>query len=127
MRLFLFFIFLALIFSSCAKTETKEVSPNAKRFTLKGRVVSVDRAAKTAQISHDDVPGYMTAMTMPFPIRQDEVWDVLTPGAEIRADLVVDNANAQFWLENISVSAAPAANQAALQVKENFAQVGQKI
>jgi len=63
---------------------------------------------------------------MPFPVRQDEVWDVLTPGSEIHADLVVDNANAQYWLENISVSAPPNANQAAPPVNENFAQVGQK-
>jgi protein SCO1/2 len=68
----------------------------------------------------------MDAMTMPFPVRQDEVWDVLTPGSEISADLVVDNANAQYWLENISVSAPPSANQAVLPVNENFAQIGQK-
>jgi len=127
MRFLLCFTLLILILSSCAKTETKEASPVAKRFTLKGKVVSVDRAGKKAKIDHEDIPGYMDAMTMDFPIRQDEVWDVLTPGSDIRADLVVDNGNAQFWLENISVSAAPNTNQAPPPVNENFAQVGQKV
>jgi len=126
MRFIFCFISFAFIFTSCGNPAAKEVSSNAKRFTLKGKVVSIDRQRKEAAIAHDDIPGYMDAMTMPFPIREDAVWDVLTPGADIRADLVVDNANAQFWLENVSVSAAPNANQAALPVNENFAQVGQK-
>jgi protein SCO1 len=127
MRFLLCFISLVLIFSSCAKPTAKEVSPDAKRFTLKGKVVSVDRAGKKAKIDHEDIPGYMDAMTMDFPIREDAVWDELKPGSDIRADLVIDNANAQFWLENISISAAPNANQAALPVNENFAEVGQRV
>src|SRR5262245_30892956 len=127
MRFFLCFISFVLIFSSCAKTESKKVSPDAKRFTLKGKVVSVDRGSKKAKIDHQDIPGYMDAMTMDFPIREDAVWDELKPGVDIQADLVVDNANAQFWLENISISSAPNANQAALPVNENFAQVGQTV
>ena len=126
MRFVFAFVLLVLILTSCGKPVAKEVSATAKHFTLRGKVISVDRAAKTATVEHGDIPGYMDAMTMPFPVRQDEVWDVLTPGSEIHADLVVDNANAQYWLENISVSAPPNANQAAPPVNENFAQVGQK-
>jgi len=126
MRFVFAFVLLVLVFTSCGKPAAKEVSATAKHFTLRGKVISVDRAAKTATVEHGDIPGYMDAMTMPFPVRQDEVWDVLTPGSEIHADLVVDNANAQYWLENISVSAPPNANQAAPPVNENVAQVGQK-
>ena len=126
MRFVFAFVLLVLILTSCGKPAAKEVFATAKHFTLRGKVISVDRAAKTATVEHGDIPGYMDAMTMPFPVRQDEVWDVLTPGSEIHADLVVDNANAQYWLENISVSAPPNANQAAPPVNENFAQVGQK-
>jgi len=126
MRFVFAFVLLVLILTSCGKPAAKDVSATAKHFALKGKVMSVDRVAKTATVEHGDIPGYMDAMTMPFPIRQDEVWDVLTPGSEIQADLVVDNANAQYWLENISVSAPPNANQAAPPVNENFAQVGQK-
>jgi len=126
MRFVFAFVLLVLILTSCGKPAAKDVSATAKHFALKGKVMSVDRVAKTATVEHGDIPGYMDAMTMPFPVRQDEVWDVLTPGSEIHADLVVDNANAQYWLENISVSAPPNANQAAPPVNENFAQIGQK-
>jgi protein SCO1/2 len=126
MRFVFAFVLLVLILTSCGKPAAKEVFATAKHFTLRGKVISVDRAAKTATVEHGDIPGYMDAMTMPFPVRQDEVWDVLTPGSEIHADLVVDNANARYWLENISVSAPPNANQAAPPVNENVAQVGQK-
>ena len=126
MRFVFAFVLLVLILTSCGKPAAKDVSATAKHFALKGKVMSVDRVAKTATVEHGDIPGYMDAMTMPFPVRQDEVWDVLTPGSEIHADLVVDNANAQYWLENISVSAPPNANQAAPPVNENVAQVGKK-
>jgi len=126
MRFVFAFVLLVLILTSCGKPAAKDVSATAKHFALKGKVMSVDRVAKTATVEHGDIPGYMDAMTMPFPVRQDEVWDVLTPGSEIHADLVVDNANARYWLENISVSAPPNANQAAPPVNENFAQIGQK-
>lgn len=119
--------FLALIITSCQRSANQNVSANAKRFSFKGKVVSVDKGAKKAKIEHGDIPGYMDAMTMDFPIREDWVWDELKPGADIEADLVVDDANAQYWLEKIRISMAPNANQAALPVNENFAQIGKDV
>ncbi|MGH9820965.1 MAG: SCO family protein, partial [Pyrinomonadaceae bacterium] len=91
-----------------------------------GKVISVDKTAKKAKIDHENIPGYMDAMTMDFPIREDTVWDELKPGSDIRAELVVDNANAAFWLENITISSAPAANQAPLPVNENVVRIGKE-
>ncbi|MEP7074763.1 MAG: SCO family protein [Acidobacteriota bacterium] len=119
--------FLALIIISCQRSANQNVSANAKRFSFKGKVVSVDKGAKKAKIEHGDIPGYMDAMTMDFPIREDWVWDELKPGADIEADLVVDDANAQYWLEKIRISMAPNANQAALPVNENFVQIGKNV
>jgi protein SCO1/2 len=54
----------------------------------------------------------MDAMTMEFPIREDWVWNELVPGAEIRADLVVDSsAKDPYWLENIAIVGAPIPGQ----------------
>ncbi|HSU25145.1 MAG TPA: copper-binding protein, partial [Pyrinomonadaceae bacterium] len=81
-KLVLFALVLALsIFSACKKAETSTASPNAKRYPFKGEVVSVNKEKKTAVIDHDDIPGYMDAMTMEFPIHEDWVWDDLTPGS----------------------------------------------
>ncbi|MDQ3799795.1 MAG: SCO family protein, partial [Acidobacteriota bacterium] len=74
-----------------------------------------------------DVPGFMEAMTMSFPIRADWVWEDLTPGSEIRAELVVDDAKGDYWLENIGIIAAPNPNQPAPPADERFAQLGKEI
>jgi protein SCO1 len=116
-----------LAFSAC-KGPTPAASSGAKRYPLKGKVVSVDRTAKKATIDHEAVEGYMAAMTMDFPIHADWVWNDLVPGAEVRAELVVDNSAAEpYWLENIGIVAAPIPGQPQVPVNENFAQIGQPV
>ncbi|HEX8370829.1 MAG TPA: SCO family protein [Pyrinomonadaceae bacterium] len=127
----LLFVLSVFFVSACQKPPTPTQNANApaetKRYNLKGKVVSVDKAKKKAEIAHDDIPGFMDAMTMNFPIRADWVWEDLTPGAEIRAELVVDDAKADYWLENIGIIAAPNPNQPPPPVDERFAQIGREI
>src|SRR5882757_6383555 len=110
MRIFILLLLLILTFSACktavnsnqASANANQVSPNAKRFPFKGKVVSVDKATKKAKVDHEAVVGYMEAMTMEFPVHADMVWDELVPGAEITAELVVDSSSKDgFWLENL--------------------------
>jgi protein SCO1/2 len=96
---------LLLLFSvaalACQHTQTK-ASAQAKRYELKGTVIAVDKAKKEVTISHDDIEGYMPGMTMPFPLKDDWAFDVLTPGSKVGATLVVDSNS--FWLEGIVIS-----------------------
>lgn len=126
MRYLILFLFSVLLFTACQKAEQKQTaSTEAKRYKLKGKVVSVDRANKKAEIEHEKIEGYMSAMTMSFPIHADWVWDDLVPGAEITGDLVVDEtADEPYWLENIGIISAPRADQPAPSVDERFAQIG---
>lgn len=122
------FIFCIFLFSACKTDTNSNASATAKRYPIKGKVVSVDRAAKKAKIDHEKIEGYMEAMTMDFPIHADWVWDDLKPGSEIRAELVVDNAGKDpYYLENIGIIAAADPNQPAPPVNQNFAQVGQSV
>jgi protein SCO1/2 len=121
MRYLILFLISAFLFSACPKTESREIN----RYDMKGKVVAVDRAKKKATIAHEDIPGYMSAMTMEFPIRADWVWDDLTKDSEIRAELVVTKD--EYWLENIGIVAAPNPNQPAPPVNENFGQIGKEI
>jgi protein SCO1 len=99
-----------------------------QRETLKGKVVSVDKQAKKAKIDHDAIEGYMPAMEMDFSIREDWVWDELTPGAEVRAELVVDNtAKEPYWLENIGIIAHAKPGQDTPPVDPRFAQIGNPV
>lgn len=126
MRFLFLFLLSILLFTACQKAEKKPVaSAEAKRYQLKGKVISVNKDKKTAEIEHDEIPGFMQKMTMSFPIHADWVWDELTPGSEIRAELVVDEtAKDPYWLENIGIVAAANPNQPAPPVNENFAQIG---
>src|SRR5712692_3340433 len=68
-----------------------------QRYDLKGKVVSLDKAGRTATIAHEEIKDYMPAMTMPFKIKDDWALEVLAPGDQITATLVVDGASS--WLE----------------------------
>ena len=123
--LFLFVFSISLVSLSCTNPEPKADTANAKHYPLKGTVVSVDKAAKKAKIEHGEIPGFMEAMTMDFPIKEDWVWDELTTGSEVRADLVVTKDG--FWLEKIGIIAASDPNKPAPPVNESFAQIGQEV
>ncbi|CAN5621977.1 SCO family protein [soil metagenome] len=133
MRSFIILLLLSVSFSACktavnSNSNANQASPTAKRYTLKGKVVSVDRAAKKAKIDHEAVEGFMEAMTMDFPVHADWIWDDLVPGVEVRADLVVDNAGKEpYWLENVGIVALPRPGQETPAVNENFAQIGQLV
>jgi protein SCO1/2 len=100
--------------------------PNAKRYDLKGIVVSVNKEKKEASIKHEKIEGFMDAMTMDFPIKEDWVWGVLSEGAEIQADLVVDNESGKFWLENPRIVASTVSEKAP-PIREDVAAIGKKI
>ena len=123
-------VLLALIFiAACGapKPQTTENSANLKRYDMRGKIISVDRVNKKAKIEHEAIPGFMEKMTMDFFIKEDWVWDDLTPGAEIKAVLVVDNPNAKSWLEKISVTSAPKPGDPAIPIKEGVAVEGKPI
>ena len=83
--------------------------PQGRRFELKGTIVSVDKARQEATISHEEIKGYMEAMTMPYKIKDAWVFDVLKPGDEVQATLVVTDTSG--WLEQVVVVQKNAAAQ----------------
>ena len=89
--------------AACRKSEEsqKPAAPGgAERFTLRGVVLEVDRGRSRITVDHESIQGYMPAMTMAFPVRDDpKVMEVLRPGDRIEAALVVEGEN--YWLEKI--------------------------
>ncbi len=106
-------ILIALLFMiGCQPNPKTANNSDVKRFPFTGKVISVNKEAKKATIAHEAVADYMPAMTMEFPIHEDWVWNDLTPGSEIHAELVVDNtAKDPYWLEKIGIVAAADPNQ----------------
>jgi protein SCO1/2 len=76
---------------------------------LTGRVVSIDKPARSINVDGDEIPGFMAAMTMPYPVKDAAALDKLSPGDQIKAEIVVGNEGA--YLENISLTQkAPSPN-----------------
>jgi protein SCO1 len=88
--------------SSPSTSNNPEASSSAQRYEVKGKVVSVDQANHKVTIDHEEIKGYMEAMTMPFTLLEDWVYPELKAGALIQATLVVDQGRS--WLENPVVS-----------------------
>jgi protein SCO1/2 len=123
-KIFLVFISAILLFTACQSSAKRlTAAPDAKRYTLKGKVVSVDLAKQKAIIQHEKIEGYMEAMTMAFPIPDKDVLQTFSPNAEIKAELVV-NPDQEYWLENIVISAA---NPNTPPINENFAQIDKEV
>ena len=99
----------AIFLTSCSSGEVG----GARRFELKGKVLSVDRAKGTAEIEHEEIKGFMAAMTMDFPVRDAETLKVMEAGQGVQATLVFADDGA-YWLENTVLSksspAAPASS-----------------
>ena len=83
---------------------------NARRYELRGKIVSFNKAQQQVVIQHEEVPGFMEAMTMPFTLREDYAYDVMHAGDRIQATLVVDDERTR--LENpVITQAVPIAAQ----------------
>jgi protein SCO1/2 len=131
MRYIFLFLIAVTLFTACQKTETTPkpvASENAKRYNLTGKVVAVNKEKKSATIAHAPIPGFMEAMTMDFPIHEDWIWEDLQPGAEIRGELVVDNAAKDpYWLEKVGIITAASGDQPAPPIDERFAQIDKEV
>ncbi len=69
--------------SSIACSRTRE-------YELRGQIVAIDPANAKVTIKHEDVRGFMPAMTMAFDVRDRELLQGRQPGELITATLVVD-------------------------------------
>jgi hypothetical protein len=71
-----------------APTPSEATSP-AKRYTLHGQVVSVNAKNHTATIAGEAIPGWMGAMTMPYPVKNEKDWQALRPQQVMTATVEV--------------------------------------
>jgi Cu/Ag efflux protein CusF len=106
----LFFLCALLPFSAaCNRGKPPAAStpsqPGTKRYSLKGKVISIDKNAGTANIDNEPIAGFMDPMTMPYAIKPPAALDQLQPGDTITADVVVEPD--KYWLENVKVAERP--------------------
>ena len=96
-------IFCALLLGCGGGQQTPAAQAEAqeRRFALRGTVVSIDRPEQRIVVDHEEIPGFMAAMAMPYPVAEPRLLDAASPGDQITADVVVTDSSAH--LENIVV------------------------
>jgi protein SCO1 len=90
-----------LLIVSC---QQKERAP-LQRHEIQGKVVSVDKGRSQVTLAHEEIPGYMPAMTMPFVVKDEWALSVLAPGQLVQATLVAEGNRS--WLEEMAITQPP--------------------
>lgn len=94
-------------------------SGSEKRYDLKGKVLVVEPDKHLVTVSHEDIKGYMPAMTMPFTVPSESDLQIMAPDDEITATLVIDGSHS--WLEGLIItrqSASSASGPGVMMAKE---------
>jgi protein SCO1/2 len=94
-------LLLVLMLCLCGVISCRRDRSNEKRYDLKGKVVVVEKDKHLVTISHEDIKGFMPAMTMPFTVPSEADLEILAPDDEITATLVIDGSHS--WLEQLII------------------------
>ena len=76
-------------------------SSSEKHYALHGRVISKDVSAQQLTVDNENIPGFMPAMTMPYPVKDPQGLNTVQPGDKISADVVVKDG---YWLQHLTVT-----------------------
>ncbi len=76
-------LLLAVLAGACAD------GSDQRAYTLQGQILSVSADRMEANIKHEEIPGFMMAMTMPYKVRDAKELEPLTPGDLITSTLIV--------------------------------------
>jgi protein SCO1 len=83
MRLLALIALVAALAPACAGR------PDDRRYPLHGQITSLDPAHLLVTVKHDDIKGFMPAMTMPYSVKDAKALEGLAPGDVVDATLVV--------------------------------------
>jgi protein SCO1/2 len=85
--------FASILFQGCSQKPANE-----HRYEFKGKVIAVDRAKGEVKVDHEDIKGYMPAMTMEFPLHDADALKIIEAGDLLQASLVITDDG--YWLDH---------------------------
>jgi protein SCO1/2 len=90
-------------------------APEARTYTLQGQILAVKAETREVLVKHEDIPGFMPAMTMAYAVKDAALLQDRRPGDLITATLMVSPELA--WLSSISkTGSAPLPDDAPTKV-----------
>ncbi len=105
LRMLLSLALLSRLFAAAAG-ETKGVavsampgSTNERAYQVRGVVKEVEPDGKTVRIRHEEIRGYMPAMTMPFAVRDTNELAGLKPGDHVTFRMIVTDDDG--WIDQV--------------------------
>ncbi|HWA26176.1 MAG TPA: SCO family protein [Lacunisphaera sp.] len=133
--------------AGCTKREAAEVSaaapgaastataPGEKRFPLTGEIVKVEAEPQVLIVAHEEIKGFMPAMTMEFKVSKADLANAKA-GQRIRAEMV--HRGEDYWLEKIwpddtvtrttiEAAANALAQDTATRGKEAYREIGETL
>ncbi len=95
------FALLTLGFGGCSRAPQAETADSAKEkvFQVRGLLRTINFAAQTISIEHEDIPNYMPSMTMPFDVKTMAEVEPLRVGDAIAFRLIVKDETS--WIEDV--------------------------
>ena len=127
------------VLGACAKQEkpaavaAAPANPDEKRYPLTGEIVRADAERKVLLVTHDEIKGYMPAMTMEFLVSPGDLANA-KPGQRIRAELVERKGDyhlEKIWPDDtvtvraLEASAKALAQDTAMRGKGVYREVGE--
>jgi Cu/Ag efflux protein CusF len=83
-------IIAAITAGACSRTS------QSKQYQLTGQILDVKPETKEVLVKHEDIPGFMPAMTMPYKVEDANLLSGKQPGDLITATLVVGETEAHL-------------------------------
>ena len=86
-------VLLIAVFAACSGTEEPAAESAAEPtvYTVRGMLARVEDDGMTMTVRHEDIPGYMASMTMPFKVGDASLLEGLEYGDKIEFELTVDD------------------------------------
>ncbi len=78
---------------------------------MQGKVVGKSAATSELTIDHGDIPGFMSAMTMPYVVKDPAALRDVQPGDKITATVVVPGDGGNYFLEDVRITDKSARTQ----------------
>ena len=98
------FLILLLGLTSCRKSETKQAQATSEiptEYTVRGVVRQLNPGGASLVVKHEEVPGFMPAMTMPFDVRDTNELTRIKPGDLIQFRMLITTNDG--WIDRIQV------------------------
>jgi protein SCO1/2 len=96
------------LLSGCHSTTSSATKSASQQYPIRGTVISTDPTNREVLLKHNDIPGLMPAMTMPYRLEDPSALSELHPGDLITATLLADHTAAgpsNLRLKNIVIIA----------------------